>query len=87
MDRDLTEKERKLRVDLLNLYNEGVVPQMGASYGGQLMFNQEGKIRAWFDDNPDATADQVTAFRDQLMAPIREIVGAQMVQEMFDDFK
>jgi hypothetical protein len=84
MDRDLTEPERKLRTDLITSYRTGVVPAMGASYAGNLMFVQEGQIRAWFDEHPDATEEQVFAFRDRLMEPIRQVSADTLLNEFFN---
>ena len=85
MDRDITPQERGLRRDLVENYR-AMMPALGDSLAGDLMFNQEAKIRTFFDTAKGGrTQAEVETFtKTQLLPEIQQAAGFEALKTAFD---
>lgn len=86
MDRDITPQERGLRVDLLKNYRD-LMPALGDTLAGDLMFNQEAKIRTFFDSakGGQRTQAEIENFaRTQLLPEIQQAAGFEAIKDAFN---
>lgn len=86
MDRDITPIERGLRRDMIGEYRR-LLPALGDVLAGDLMLNQEAKIRAFFDTAKDGNRSQeeVKKFlREELMPEAQKAAGYEALKDAFD---
>ena len=81
-DRDISESERAVRLDLANSLRENM-GSLGGVIVGQTLFRQEAKIRAFFkkhDGSPEQGA--VDRFHEQLKKEIRDASGLAIAEDL-----
>gem|GEM_PF-4492577 len=84
-DRDITAGEKDLRKGMLETYRKLSVG-LGATQMGDAMFGQERRIRSFYDayeGNPPPV--EVAKLKEVLESEVRELSGAQTVEEAFGD--
>lgn len=83
-DRDITPTERAMRRNLIEAYRKQL-PALGPTLAGDLMFNQEAKVREFFDTAKERTSAEVDAFVGRVLLPeIRQGAGFQLLSAAFD---
>jgi hypothetical protein len=85
MDRDIGTSERAMRRDMIGEYKR-LLPALGDVLAGDLMLNQEGKIRNFFDSAKDGnrSADEVKKFlREDLMPEAQKAAGYEALKDAF----
>ena len=85
MDRDIGTSERALRRDMIGEYKR-LLPALGDVLAGDLMMNQEQKIRSFFDSAKDGnrSQDEVKKFlREDLMPEAQKSAGYEALKDAF----
>lgn len=87
LDRSISAPERSLRRDMVEEYRK-LLPAMGDVLAGDVMFNQEAKIRAFFDTAPGKdgrTRQEIEKFmKDELLPEIHKAAGYEALKDAFD---
>lgn len=83
-DRDITPQERTLRAGVLGEYKK-LLPALGDVTAGDLMFSQEARIRAFFDQaKTPRTQPEIEKFtKEQLLPEIQKAAGFQALRDAF----
>jgi polyhydroxyalkanoate synthesis regulator phasin len=85
-DRDITATERGLRRDMIGEYRR-LAPALGDVLAGDLMLNQETRIREFFDTAKDGnrSPDEVKKFlREDLLPEAQKAAGYEALKSAFD---
>jgi len=85
MDRDIGVPERALRRDMIGEYRR-LLPALGDVLAGDLLMNQENKIRTFFDSSKDGnrSPDEVKRFlREDLMPEAQKAAGFEAIKDAF----
>jgi len=86
LDRTITAPERTMRKGVMDTYKQ-LLPALGDQLAGDLLFNQESRIRAFFDSGKDGkrTDGEIKAFQQDVLLPeIQKAAGFQAVKDAFD---
>lgn len=86
LDRDISAPERSLRKDMIGEYKK-LLPATGDVLAGDLMFNQEAKIRAFFDTatgKDGRTKPEIDKFmREELLPELHKAAGFEALRDAF----
>ena len=86
LDRKISAPERSLRKGMIDSYKT-LLPALGDTLAGDLLFNQEGKIRSFFDSGKDGkrTEGEIKAFQQDVLLPeVQKAAGYQALKDAFD---
>jgi hypothetical protein len=86
LDRKIAPAERSLRKGVMDTYKT-LLPALGDTLAGDLLFNQEARIRSFFDSAGEKgrTDGEIKAFtNDVLMPEIQQAAGFQALKDAFD---
>jgi hypothetical protein len=85
LDRDITPKERSMRKDVIDVYRQNL-PALGDALAGDLLFNQEAKIRSFFDTAGDKgrTDAEIKLFKEEVLLPeVRKAAAYESIRDFF----
>jgi hypothetical protein len=86
LDREITAPERNLRKNMIDSYKQ-MLPALGDTLAGDLLFNQESKIRAFFETGGEKgrTDAEIVKFRDEALLPeVQKAAGFQAMRDAFN---
>lgn len=86
LDRKITAPERTLRKDVIGSYRQ-MLPALGDTLAGDLLFNQEARIRSFFDSagSKGRTDGEIKAFQQDVLLPeIQKAAGYRALKDAFD---
>lgn len=87
LDRDITAPERAMRKTMLDEYRK-LLPALGDTLAGDLMFNQEARIRAFFDTAPSKEgrprAEIEKFVKEELLPEARNAAGYESLKDAFN---
>jgi hypothetical protein len=85
MDRKISPVERGLRRDMIEEYRR-LAPALGDVLAGDLMFNQEARIREFFDtaERGRSQAEVKQFLREDLMEEARKAAGQSAIRDIYD---
>ena len=86
LDRSITAPERAMRKTMLDEYRK-LLPALGDTLAGDLMFNQEARIRAFFDTAPGKDgrprAEIEKFVKEELLPEARNAAGYESLKDAF----
>lgn len=87
LDRDITAPERAMRKTMLDEYRK-LLPALGDTLAGDLMFNQEARIRSFFDTAPGKEgrprAEIEKFVKEELLPEARNAAGYESLKDAFN---
>lgn len=86
LDRDISAPERAMRKTMIDEYRK-LLPALGDTLAGDLMFNQEARIRAFFDNAPSKEGRpraEIDKFvKEELLPEAQKAAGYQSIKDVF----